>query len=64
MLCASRRSVSDLGSRRQWGLTLEPSRVGLVGADLVVDLDETLLDNEGNLTAGKGVLQTVTDEDL
>lgn len=56
--------MSDLGSRRQWGLTLETSRVGLVGADLVVDLDETLLDDEGNLTAGKGVLQTVTDEDL
>lgn len=45
-------------------LTHEPSRVGLVGADLVVNLDKALLDDEGNLTAGKGVLQTVAQEDL
>jgi len=44
-------------------LTHESSGEGLVGSDLSVDLDETLLDNGGDLTAGKGVLQSVTKED-
>jgi hypothetical protein len=43
---------------------LETGGVGLVGSDLVVDLDETLLDDEGDLTSGESVLQTVADEDL
>jgi len=42
---------------------LETGGVGLVGSDLVVDLDEALLDDEGDLTSGKSVLQTVADED-
>lgn len=43
---------------------LETSGVGGVGADLAVDLDETLGSDGVNLTAGKGVLQAVTEEDL
>lgn len=43
---------------------METGGVGLVGADLVVDFDETLLDDEGDLTSGESVLQTVADEDL
>lgn len=43
---------------------METGGVGLVGSDLVVDLNETLLDDEGDLTSSKSVLQTVTDEDL
>jgi len=42
---------------------LETGGVGLVGSDLVVDLDEALLDDEGDLTSGKSVLQTVANED-
>ena len=34
-----------------------------VSADLVVDLDDALLDNDGDLAAGKGVLETVAEED-
>lgn len=43
---------------------METGGVGLVGSDLVVDLDEALLDDEGDLTSGKSVLQTVANEDL
>ncbi len=43
---------------------LETARVGDVGADLAVDLDKTLGDNEGNLTAGQSVLELVAEEDL
>lgn len=44
-------------------LTHEASGVGLVGADLAVDLDEALLEDSSNLLAGKSVLETVTEED-
>ena len=43
---------------------LETSGVGGVGADLAVNLDETLGSDGVNLTAGKGVLQSVAEEDL
>ena len=36
---------------------------GLVGADLLVDLDQALLDNQGDLTGGEGVLEAVAEED-
>lgn len=42
---------------------LETAWVGVVGADLAVDLDKTLGDNEGNLTAGQSVLELVAEED-
>ncbi len=43
---------------------LETSGVGGVGADLAVDLDETLGGDGVDLTTGKSVLQTVAEEDL
>ena len=43
---------------------LETSGVGGVGADLAVDLDETLGSDGVNLTAGESVLQSVAEEDL
>ena len=46
------------------GRTHETSRVGLVGSDLVVNHDESLLDDERNLSTGKGVLESVSEEDL
>lgn len=42
---------------------LEASGVGGVGADLSIDFDQTLLDNGGDFTASKGVLQAVAEED-
>ena len=44
-------------------LTHESSRVSLIRPDLSVDLDQSLLDNSSDLSAGKGVLQSVTEED-
>jgi len=44
-------------------LTHESSGESLVGSDLSVDLDETLLNDGGDFTAGKSVLQSVTKED-
>ena len=44
--------------------THETSRVGLVGSDLVVNHDESLLDDERDLSTGEGVLQSVSKEDL
>lgn len=44
-------------------LTHESSGVGLIGPDLSVDLDQSLLDNSSDFTAGKSVLETVTEED-
>jgi hypothetical protein len=41
----------------------ETSGVGLVGADLAVDLDEARLQDRGDLLAGEGVLETVAEED-
>jgi hypothetical protein len=58
-LKVQQRALARRGER-----THEPGGVGLVGADLVVDLDEALLDDERNLTAGQGVLEAVADEDL
>lgn len=43
--------------------THEAGRVGLVGSDLSVDLDESLLNDRGDLSSGKGVLQSVSEED-
>ena len=43
---------------------LETAGVGVVGADLAVDLDKTLSDNEGDLTASQSVLELVAEEDL
>lgn len=48
----------------QQRLTHESSRVGLIGANLVVNGDEALLDDKGDLATGKGVLKTVAKEDL
>ena len=44
--------------------THEASGVGVVSADLAIDLDESLSDNEGNLTASQSVLELVAEEDL
>lgn len=43
---------------------LETGGVGGVGADLAVDLDETLGGDGVNLTTGESVLQSVSEEDL
>ncbi|MDN8904694.1 hypothetical protein Q0O86_14030, partial [Staphylococcus aureus] len=43
--------------------THETGRVGLVGSDLSIALDESLLNDRGNLLSGKGVLQSVSEED-
>lgn len=40
----------------------EASGEGGVGADLTVDLDNTLLEDEGDLTAGEGVFEAVAEE--
>ena len=53
------RPCSELGSTR----THESSRVGGVGADLAVDLDQALHNNGEDLLAGKRILQTVAEED-
>lgn len=45
-------------------LTHEASRVGLIRSNLVVNGNETLLDNQGNLSSGKSVLESVSEEDL
>lgn len=45
------------------GPTHETSGEGLVGSDLSIDLDESLLDNSSNFSAGKSVLQSVSKED-
>ena len=41
----------------------EASGEGRVGADLVVDLDNALLDDGSDLAAGKGILKAVAEED-
>ena len=43
---------------------LEAGRVGRVGADLAVDLDQSLRNNEGDLVRVQGVLELVAEEDL
>jgi hypothetical protein len=45
-------------------LTHEASWVVVVGADLSVNLDKTLSDDEGDLTSGQSVLELVLKEDL
>jgi len=45
-------------------LTHESSRVVVVGADLSVDLDKALSDNEGDLTASQSILELILKEDL
>lgn len=42
----------------------ETAGVGVVGADLAVNLDKTLGGDEGDLTAGQSVLELVAEEDL
>lgn len=44
--------------------THETSRVGLVGSDLVVNHNESLLDDERDLTTSESVLESVSEEDL
>ena len=44
-------------------LTHEAGGVGLVGPDLAVDLDEALLHDRSDLTAGKSVLEAIAEED-
>lgn len=44
-------------------LTHEASGVGVVRANLSVDLDQALLDNGCDFTTSKGILQAVTEED-
>lgn len=41
----------------------EAGRVGLIGADLAIDLDEALHDDGLGLAAVEGVLESVADED-
>jgi hypothetical protein len=41
----------------------EASRVGGVGADLAVNLDQPLVGDLGDLLAGHRILETVTEED-
>ena len=43
--------------------THESSRESLVGSDLSVDLDESLLNNSSDLSTGQSVLQSVSEED-
>lgn len=43
-------------------LTHVSSRVVRIGADLAVNLDQTLHDDLGHLGVGEGVLETVTQE--
>jgi hypothetical protein len=43
--------------------THEAGRVGLVGSDLSVDLDESLLNDRGDLSSSESVLQSVSEED-
>jgi hypothetical protein len=43
--------------------THEAGRVGGVGADLAVDLDQPLVGDLGDLLAGHRILETVTEED-
>lgn len=49
---------------KQSALTHETGRELGVRSDLVVNLDEALGNNEGNLSAGQSVPQSVTEEDL
>lgn len=42
--------------------THESSWVSLVGSDLSVDFDESLLDDRSDLSSGEGVLQSVSQE--
>ena len=49
--------------RKQRRRTHEASRVGLVGSDLSVDLDESLLNDRGDLSSSESVLQSVSEED-
>ena len=53
----------SMTNQNEPSLTHESSGVGLVGPDLSVDLDQSLLDNSSDFTAGKGVLQSVSEED-
>jgi len=41
----------------------ESSRVGVVGSDFSIDLDESLGNDEGDLTASQSVLELVAEED-
>jgi len=41
----------------------ESERVGVIGSDLAVNLDEPLLEDGSDLSAGKGELQSVSKED-
>lgn len=43
--------------------THEAGGVGLVGANLAVNLNKTLLEDGGDLLAGEGVLEAVAQED-
>jgi hypothetical protein len=45
-------------------LTHEASGVVVVGADLSVNLDKTLSNDEGDLTASQSILELVLKEDL
>jgi hypothetical protein len=48
---------------RKRKLTHETSGEGLVGPDLSVHLDDSLLDNSSDLLTGQSVLQSVSEED-
>lgn len=56
-------SVDCLSVHRSTLHTHEASGEGLIGPDLAVHLDQTLLDDRGDLTAGQSVLQSVAEED-
>lgn len=43
---------------------LEAGRVSFVGSDFVVDLDQSLLDDQANFSATEGILQAAAKEDL
>ena len=50
------------GSRAE-RLTHETSRVGFIGPDLSINLDDPLRHDGGDFSAGQGVLQSVSQED-
>jgi hypothetical protein len=49
--------------KRPERLTHETSRVGFIGPDLSINLDDPLSHDGGDFSAGQGVLQSVSEED-
>ena len=45
-------------------LTLVTSRVGVIGANLSVNLDQTLVNNSSNFTSVESIFQSVAEENV